>query len=287
MKKINKSEDAVVGIVSAFLIVGLVVALLSVVQTQYVPKWMEEKEAAHMDELADQFARLKYAIDTHTSTKEKNTPISTSITLGSKEMPYLMSVRAFGQLNILDNGTIITITTKDLSEFKYMLGSIKYESINSYYIDQTYILESGAVVLSQPQGNTIFVKPSFSVEFEKNVTLYYNVVNISAIGGKNLIAGYGTYPIQTEFLSYTNPSDIRNVSTVSVETEYVNAWHSFFNSTLIKAGLNYDGYGTNYSIDASDSEITIEFKDNVNVVMDINYIEIGAQIAPGWVESRQ
>jgi hypothetical protein len=284
MRLIKKSDDAIVGIVAAFLIVGLVVIVLSMVQTQYVPKWMEEKEAEHMSQLADQFAQLKYAIDTHSSTKREDTPISTSITLGSKEMPYLMSVRAFGQLNILEKDFKIT-AINDSKSFAYSLGSIEYASANAYFIDQTYNYQCGAVILSQPKGNTVFIKPSFSVKYEKNVSITLNMINISTIGGKKSIAGYGTYPIQTEYLDFYQIPEIKDVSNIIIGTDYVNAWYSFINSTMIKSGLNYDGYGTNYSINTADENVFVEFKDTITVNLYINYIEIGAQIAPGWIEN--
>ena len=42
-KKINsflRKDDAVAGIVVAIMIVGLVIAVISIIQTVYVPKWM-------------------------------------------------------------------------------------------------------------------------------------------------------------------------------------------------------------------------------------------------------
>ena len=140
--------------------------------------------------------------------------------------------------------------------------------------------------MAQSNGNTVFIKPSILVENEKNVTIHYNIINITALGGKNSIAGYGTYPIQTEFFSYQETSGINNISNISINTSYVNAWHSFFNNTLIKAGLNYAGYGTNYSINTTDEEILIDFHETITVNVNVRFIEIGAQISPGWIERR-
>ena len=294
MKKFKNSDNAVVGIVAAFLIVGLIVAVLSVIQTQYVPKWMEEKEATHMDKLADQFSQLKYAIDVHSAiaaatehqdVTPPSAPISTSITLGSKEMPYLMSVRAFGQLEILENHCTITITTNDTASFLYPVGTIKYSSSNAYFINQDYIYECGAVILSQSHGNTVIIKPSILVEYEKNVNITFRIIDISTIGGKRMIAGYGTYPIQTELFGYEEIYEIINVSNITIDTKYVNAWHSFINSTLLKSGFIYDDYGTNYSIYTIDEKVIVHFYDNVFVNVKVDYIKIGAQIAPGWVEN--
>lgn len=285
-RKFKNSDEGVVGIVVAVLLIGLLVSVVSLVQTVYVPKWMEQKESEHMEEVANQFAQLKYAIDTHSATKQKNNPISASITLGSGELPYLMSVRAFGQLEILENVCNITITKNDTINFPFQIGAIKYFSSNAYFIDQSYIYECGAVILRQSIGNTIFIRPSFSVQFEKNVTVFFNIINISTIGKKGgSISGYGIYPIQTEYLSFEEFSEIKNISNITIDTDYVNAWHLFLNGTLIKSGLNHYGYGTNYSIFTSDDKVIVEFDDSITVNLHLNVIEIGAQIAPGWIEN--
>lgn len=289
-KRLFKSDNhAVVSIVTAFLIVGLVVTVISVIQTQYVPKWMEEKEAEHMNQVADQLAQLKYSIDTHVTNKRLSTPISTSITLGSKEMPYLMSVRAFGKLEILNktsNINITNLTSNNLKKhFNYSFGSIKYTSANAYYLNQIYTYEFGAIILSQKEGNIIRMKPAFSVKYEENVTLTLNMVNITTIGGKKTIAGYGTYPIQTEYLGYEPPLQIINVSNITFHTQYTNAWYIFLNKTLIKAGLNYPGYGTDYWINVTEDTVSVEFSKSITVNVDLNIFHIGAQIAPGWIEN--
>ena len=103
MLKKKTTDNAVVGVVTAILIVGLIVAVVSLVQTMYIPKIMEQREADHMDKVAEQFTYLTSVIDGQAANPTNNMPIATSITLGSKELPYMLSMRAFGTLEILDN----------------------------------------------------------------------------------------------------------------------------------------------------------------------------------------
>jgi len=285
----KKSDDAVVGIVASFLIVGLVVTVISVVQTQYVPKWMEEREADHMNELSDQFAQLKYAIDIHSSSEEFNSPISTTITLGSKELPYLMSVRAQGHIEILSDQCNITITN-ETNEYTFKPGIIRYTSFNNYYIDQQYIFEAGSLILSQKNGNAVYIKPSFSVRYRTldNYTINFNLINISSIGNKvKSVTGSGTAPIQTEYkgLIETNaPSEyIKNVTSFRINTTYTNAWSSFINKTLLKSGL-YEGSDKDYKIEIDGRMVKVTFFDQITMYFLVKEIQIGAQIAPGWVE---
>jgi len=287
MKKLKNSDNAVVGIVAAFLIIGLVVAVLSVIQTQYVPKWMEEKEADHMNMLADQFAQLNYAISTHVLNEKTDIPISTTITLGSKEMPFLMSMRAFGELKILHDNVEISINGTPNKNIK--IGTIKYSSYNNYFIDQSYIYECGGVILSQQSGNVMYIKPFFTANFLEDAILNFTIVNISTIGNKDTsVHGFGPAPIQTEFKNF-NYSFIKDIKYINITTNYENSWLNFLNSTLIKAGLNYADQ-KNYTISANDGKISIhilDFPGNDEFKMHLTISKIGAQIAPGWVEDRQ
>jgi len=282
-RNIKNTDDAIVGIVASFLIVGLIVAVVSVIQTVYIPKWMEQQEAEHMEEVGNQFAQLKYAIGEHMLIKQKGIPISTSITLGSKELPFLMSSRAFGSLTIVPDQCTITVKDSSGNINSFQIGVIKYSSANAYYLNQEYIYEAGAVILNQNQGNTMVIKPNFLVSNEEEVNIIFTITNISTVARKNSISGYGTYPIQTEF-SNNNTLLIQNVSNIIIGTHYQNAWHRFIDGTLQNQGLNYNGYGTNYTITLNESGITVGFT-NTTVNLDIKLIQIDAQVAPGWIEN--
>jgi hypothetical protein len=290
-KKLRNSDDALVGIVVTFLLIGLIVAVISIIQTVYIPKWMQQTESEHMEEVTDQFAQLKFAIDTQAAIRLEHTPISTSITLGSKELPFLMSSRAFGSLDILpDTSRVIIKNRLDSTEYNRSMGTIKYESSNNYFLNQNYIYETGGIILNQYQGNIMSIKPSFSVAITENVTISFTITNISKIGNKGSISGYGTYPIQTEYSSRSdvNFTVINKVSNITIFTQYINAWCGFINGTLINQGLNNNGdtYGKDYTIDASKTDrIIVEFKPLNTVNLNIKYIEIEAQVAPGWIEN--
>jgi len=283
MIQITKSDNAVVGVVTAILLTALVVAVLSLVQTVYVPEIMEQREAEHMEVVADQFASLKTVIDSQVSAKQVDLPIATSVTLGSKELPYLMSVRAYGTLEIVADACRVNITNSSDTE-SFPLGIIKYYSSNSYYLDQSYIYETGAMIVSQSQGNLMMIRPSFSVKLEQSIiNITFNMVNISALGQKSFAAGYGTYPIQTEYLSLTENKTIESVENINITSQYTNSWHIFLKGVLEKAGLVEN---TNFMIsEESDEWLRIDFlppAPQVNV--NLSVVKIGAQVGPGWVE---
>jgi len=285
MKKMKNSDDAVVGIVATFLIVGLIVTVISMIQAVYVPEWMEQTEANHMEVVTDQFSQLKFAIDTQSAIKEPGTPISTSITLGNKELPFLTSSRAYGSLDILSDECMVTINDSNVTKSKsYPLGVIKYSSANAYFLNQAYICEAGAVILSQSQGNTMSIKPAFSVSYGADINISFTIINISTIGEKRSIGGYGTYPIQTEF-SDNDTTVFPDVKNITIDTNYQNAWQKFINNTLINSGLNHHSYGADFLINVDDDSMILKFNNSITVNLKLKYVKINAQIAPGWIEN--
>ena len=279
VRKIIKSNEGVVGIVVAILLIGLMVSVVSLIQMAYVPKWMEQKEAEHMDEVASQFSQLKFAVDTQASTEQLDTPIATSITLGSKEMQFLMSVRAFGHLEILsDVFTITLINSTNTSTVN--IGTIKYSSANAYFIDQSYIYEGGAIIVSQTEGNIISIKPSISVQNDSgDLTFLIKVANVTGIGGKDSSSGYGTAAIQTEYVGY-DEINMTDVDSINITTSYPNAWNTFlywfFDKELISTYAN---------ISRSSNYVVINFEDpDAKPEINLKLVNINAQIGAGWIE---
>jgi len=278
IKKLRDSNDGVAGIVVAILLIGLFISGIAFVQTIYVPQWMEQKESEHMGEIANQFAQLKFSIDTLSVATQPYSQISVPITLGSDEIPFLNSMRSYGSLNILPNDYKITIKDKNGYTQSYILGSIKYESTNAYYMDQSYVYENGALILSQPSGDVMAVQPAFSVIDTEDLS--FKIIRLVGIGGKTSAGGYGTYPVQTKFFS-SEIFYINNVEQITIDNSYNNAWRNYFDDTLSDSALNFsidnaaDGHG-----------ITITFFDTDEADFPeiiLNLIEIEIQISPGWI----
>ena len=408
----NKGQ---VGVIVAILIVTLLISVLVIIQVYYIPKWMKEREAEHMDTVANQFAQLKYSLDLESSEKS-STPLTNSITLGSKELPYFVSSRAFGSLQILSsdlsnfsisingngmssslttlvgntnspayhvisinsfeividsvesgdfyNATFYTITnnvTENVSKiyvkvgnfydnlleinltvinrsqtvfnqtvavglregssytinllnddykftqilssipspfnisfntssngnfnivcYKYISGSIsysnsfgkiKYESENAYFVDQNYIYEGGAVILSQSEGNSLIYPPLFSFS-NSTRTLNFTIVNIIGLTGKTGVTGYGTYSIRTNYSHSNVYRWYGNNLTINITTNYPDAWYKYISDRMIESDFS------NYNITYTDNLVLIEISD---VTLILNIPVIYAQVGPGWI----
>ena len=188
--KLFNNKSGVAGVIEALLLVGLVAVVLSIIQLYYIPQVMDQREAEHMDEVANQFSFLKSVIDLQSMTKE-DVPISSPLTLGSRELPYFVTARADGKLCIIDYGDYeINV---DYGTKIFPLTSIKYEAFNRYYLDGrpvTYALEGGAIILKQYDGETVRVEPKITIENQTtDINIYYDIPIIVGLEGKKNTSG--------------------------------------------------------------------------------------------------
>jgi hypothetical protein len=288
LKSLKKKDEAVAGIIVAVMIVGLIIAVISIIQSMYVPKWMEAREAEHMGVIADQFSQLSFAIDSEAAMKQP-VPISTSITLGSKELGFLSSNKAFGRLAIVPNEGSYIIGLDIGSTSTGSFGTLHYSSENAYFINQDYCYEAGALILNQTEGSVFTIEPTFSATVNASrgtVNLSWTCININPTGDKLSISGYGTYPVRTTFLSYTNTStDIsQSVKTLQITTSFPSLWLRYLNSTLSKANLIN---GTDYTLAKTSGVAAVTFlHDHIfHYYLNLKIITISTQLAPGWIES--
>jgi hypothetical protein len=283
MRKIQNSDDAVVGIVVTVLLIGLILAVIVMLNTVYLPQWLEASEATQMEEVSNQFTQLKYALDIQTIAND-STGISTSIVLGTREIPFFDKGRTFGFLEITDDDcTIIINSNVTSSSDSYSSDSIKFSSGNSYFVDQDYIYQAGALILSQETSSMLYGKPSFLVtEYGENMS--FTIVNISGITGKKHVSGYGIYPIYTECINPNNQyTVINNVTNITVFTDYPNAWKLVFNNSLISE--NY--HGIRFRIDDSyNDRVIVKFFDSDGDYFNlaVREVDISAQIAFGILD---
>jgi len=280
----NNNEGAA-GIIVAVMLIGLIFTFLSVIQLSYIPDWSEEREAEHMEKVADQFTQLKFAVDVLSTIEKSGNKITTSITLGTDEIPlplFLKSEKSFGYLRILTDDCSVNITDTNPILYSYQIGSIRYSSRNSRYIDIDYIYEAGGVIASQQLGNTMYIMPYFSVDYASSVDITYDIVNFIETTGKKYTTGHGNTQVQLEYI-IKNTDTINNVDEITINTNYLPAWHNFLNSTLSSSGLIY-GVGNDFVITENDNEITIDFNNALSVDITLNITDINIQIGPGWTE---
>ena len=285
-KKLKNSDDAVVGIIVAILLIGLFITVISIVQTEFVPNWMQQIEADHMDVVSAQFDQLKFAIDIQAVLNITDNPISVPITLGSNNIPILQSERASGAIEIIENEIEINITHNEsnvMTVTSFSLGIIKFTSFNNYYLNQEIIYESGSLIKNQDDGNIMYVYPKLVETYNDSnvINLSFTIVNIRGVGDKLVASGHGNFPIQVEFSEDSTSYSMNQVYYLNITSSNNESWFIFMNKKINELELNVpppQNIGNTISIDF-ESEPRI-----VNIFVKHN--EIYAQVAPGWIENK-
>ena len=278
---LKNSNEGVAGVLVALLMIGLIISAISFIQMYYVPQWMKEKESEHLNLVSTQFSQLKFSIDNLAMNEKKYSPLSVPITLGTKELPFLSSTRSHGNLEVSPDDFQIKINysayNPDPNFIMYDIGSIKYSSENTQYINQVYAYEAGAVILSQDEGELVRIKPSLSIKYNGDLVLEITKVNPS--GGKNTVAGYSTCPVQFEYLNTKNLqlSDVKNITLMNT---HVDAWFKYFNETF----SSYP-YLDNISYTPGNKGVIIEFSDTVSYPnLELKLTEMNVQLSKGWIK---
>ncbi len=283
--QLKKNNEGAASIVAAVLVIGIFISFLSFIQINQIPDWTEEREAEHMEHVANQFTHLKFAADMLSTIDKSGNQFTTDITLGTKEipMPFLKSSNSYGFLTLLDDECQINITDQSSNSSSYPLGSIKYSSRNAEYINMEYIYEAGGIIINQKSGNVMFSMPYFSVDYGSTVEITYDTINFIEVSGKKYASGYVRTPLQIEYLR-KNISTINNVDTIKIITKYPTAWNNFLNTSLTSSGLEY-GNNNDFIIIETDDETSIDFNNALSVDLDIRISEINIQIGPGWINN--
>lgn len=281
---LGKNNEGVAGIIVAVMLIGIMFAFLSVVQLNYVPDWSEEREAEHMETVANQFSQLKFSVDILSTVGISGNKITTPVTLGTQEipLPFLKSDKSYGYLRVFTEDCYVNITDKTPTTISNVLGSFKYTSRNSNYVDVEFIYEAGGIITSQNLGNTMYVNPYFDVDNTASVDITFDVVDFIENTGNKYTTGHGNVPIKLEYLQ-TDTTNVNNVDLITIKTNYLLAWHNFLNDTLSDEGLTY-GASDDYIIIEDDEEVTIDFNDALSVDITLKTIDIDIKIGPGWLD---
>lgn len=293
-KTFIQENDGVAGIIVTVMIIGMVIAVLGIVQTIYVPQWMTEREAEHMMEVSDQISQIKHTLDSLSIT-QKDTPVSSYITLGSKELGFFSSARAFGYLQHVDKEVTLwfdLVNTQVSEDF----GVLQYSSQNSYYLDQEYTIECGALLLKQDTGTVMINPPSITIDKDyepDKVLITISAIQLVSVGGVSSLGGYGTYPIQFQYDSFEiqdfkDAGVDQEVKRFGIATSSPESWQNYFRRFLTSAGYE-EGQSEDFhfTLDDPTYNFIIDFhlfdSAAVETIMKLETTAINVQLAPGWV----
>jgi len=247
---IQESEEGVATTVGTIMALLIFLSIFSLITQQYVPVWMEDNEAYHMDEVKSQFAQMKGNIDSLILNNNKGYPTYTSIKLGSEGIP-MFSEETMGIISQESYwgeslpGMELSFTHDGNSYSFSASGNISIEVLNRYFEQQTLIYEYGAIILEQGDDSIIRASPPISInEVNNEYTIQISIIDI--IGENSRHGGAGTVGVTAQLLSRSSSTFSSGVNdfSFSIKTAYPQAWRSWFinetdlNSTSIDDSSN-------------------------------------------------
>jgi hypothetical protein len=265
-------DEGVASTVGTIMALMVFMSLLSVFTNQYVPVWMEDNEAKHMNLVESQVGMLKHGIDTQILVGQMGGALDISvyspITLGSEGVP-MFAAPTQGYLDIMphrgrsnasfdfdpsSDGVDNPVPITSLSS-----GSIAMEAPNRYFVHQILTYENDAIILKQGDGIVMKSVPQFIVRQEGS-EFRASFTQVTLYGANKSYSGSGTTGVHTS-LRYTNTTTYNNLTsniTITVDSAYASAWAAFFNDYLPRAGL---GAG-DYSVTATDTQLVLTLVSN-------------------------
>ena len=244
-RDLRRDERGVASTVGTIMALLVFLTFLSLIVNQYVPVWMKDSEAAHMDTAVGQFADLKSAIDFEAlgALMAQNagalfvpSTTSTSVTLGVDGVPIFSNPSA-GLLNSNpDQGNWsvffqykINGVTTTVSQFAS--GQVDLSVQNRYYPVGDIVYENGAVIRAQPDGQVVRASPTFAVSRSgTSLNLAFELVNLygsgSAAGTSTQVINSKVFAINQQSYNLTSALYVNHTSAFSL------GWFNFFNSTL-------------------------------------------------------
>jgi len=303
LRQIKKHNYALAGVIEALLLVALVAIILATIQLMYVPMIMEEKEAEHMDLVANQYSQIKSVIEiqsmmgiSSSSEPLAYSPTSSPITLWGEKLPYFVSMASMGQLNIIDEeatGSSLINIQPASTDFPNGIPLTLIKATLSYYYldipgDYYFVLEGGGVILRQPSrdgtAESMRVLPAITVEDQTtSVKINWNIPLFVSKPGKN-VSGLKHCYIRTNYTKHYTHTD-NSITFIHIYTDYLKAW----NMSLIKddSGILYEPYDNGYinvNFDDPQDPTRIEITPGTkNIDVELTIVEIGVQVGPGFV----
>jgi len=299
VRRIRKSprwddEEGVAATIGTIMSLLVFITAFGMFTNQFVPVWMSDNESTHMSDVVQQFTTLKSSIDITISNSANSriapTPVFVPITLGSASIPVFAAATA-GILKFLPNA----INNRPVFNVSYtgvatggganLLGptndgrtggSLELWCPNRYFVEQRIILENGAVILNQTDGEFIIAGPQFlvrnmSTSGTPNIVL--QITQVSLQGSNVTIGGTGSKGVSAK-LQFADTKTYQNVAgpdfKITFNSTHGKAWERFFNSTLNgAAGMTY---GNGYTIHAVLHSFADKTRNYYTVTVTINHV---------------
>ena len=246
--RLRPDDRAVSGVVAASLGVVLISVLLGMVVTFWVPAWGYDSEVAHSRDMVNAFGEFKKALELQAIQANTDQSLSTSFPLGVGAVP-LFGAETPGQLShqFLDQGRPrFRANLTDLTgQVNYTAAaSLEYFMPNRYYVPQRMAYETGAILVSQADGEAARLTPPFRFENgTAGIDAYFTLFTLdgpeTTVSG---VEGHGVSSrlslVQTRTQSFSPNGTI----TLNVTSAFSGAWYDYFGRAMNGSSINSSLY---------------------------------------------
>ena len=271
---LRSDDEGVASTVGTIMALLVFLTFLSLIVNQYVPVWMKDSEASHMNVALGQFGGLKGSVDlqilaaqTAQVAGSHYIPVTaaSAVTLGVDGVPIFASP-SLGTLTSAPESGPFTV------EFDYMIqglsgsavrthvreqsnGTVDLFVANRYFVPQRVAYVNGAVIRYQSDGQIIRAQPTFGAARTNNtLEVTFGLVSLY---GQGTIVGTSTEVVNAQVFAVdrqdyggtageTFPADAR--IWINHTSRDGLAWYKYFNSTLA-ASLGLNGVYTRNPLD--------------------------------------
>jgi hypothetical protein len=250
-RALRSGERGVVSVVGTLLALLVFFALFGIFITQYVPIWMNDNEAAFVQQIQGDFADLKQGIDLQ-SALQSPPSLETPFGLSSQGIP-LVAAPTEAVFNFVPHTQGVYINVSEtygpsgLRNFatNLSLGTVQAYLPDRYYPPEQFQYESDAVIQSQSgTEQTLLYPPLFTLNSSGNTTsgtfgllqLFGNATQVVTTG---TVEVYSVFDTTQQYWSYGNPAmpGMPFQVTVKLGTIYPCAWVNYFHQVLAKSGI--------------------------------------------------
>lgn len=253
------NDRALSEVVGFVLLLGVLVAAVSLWMTFVVPAEGRENEITQMNAIKDRFTDYKISLDSLWLNNQSGITLSTSFNLGSEGgntqasglfLPLVKPQASSATLSVINTADTLTVaSSSDPSGTTIPMNILEYRSANYYWIQQRYYYQLGGVFLEQDDGITSRLSPSLSIvnNSDRTVAVYLAPIQINgggSIGGNGPVrVDSRLRPLQTPTISQTN--SWVNISVNVADNATARLWmNAVFNNSRERGGVTDPGYYT-------------------------------------------
>lgn len=268
--KKGERNSGVSNVVSLIMIAGIVISLMGMIFSTYLPAWGKDIEVQTLNGVMDSYMDLKTGFDTLSLNGEPGTTSTTKITLGSNGGPIFGFGRMTGSIELRNDLGIVEVYDQTGTIYSQGRGALTYSSNTINVEDQDISLEAGAIIRQQAGGSPVLKgRPNMVLRTDPDTgetTLYIMIMTIE--GNEQSFSGTGSYLATTTLLSSQSTDyniDPADVISIDITTQYGVLWTDLINTMASENSIPPADYSVTSGTDANG---------NPNITLSLNTLDV-------------